>query len=103
VNHLWQVLFARAGGDHRTISESRVTSHRITGAFGLAGHEFVARGWSRKEIIRLIVCSATYRQSSRFRPELRNQDPNNFLLARQNRLRVEGRVIRDPGLAASGC
>jgi len=64
--------------------------------------EFVARGWSRKEIIRLIVCSATYRQSSRFRPELRNQDPNNFLLARQNRLRVDAECIRDLALAASG-
>lgn len=64
--------------------------------------EFIARGWSLKALHRLIVTSATYRQSSRVRPELNVIDPNNKLLARQNRLRLDAEVVRDVGLAASG-
>jgi hypothetical protein len=58
--------------------------------------------WSQKSLHRLIATSATYRQSSRARPELRDIDPNNRLLARQNRLRVEAEVVRDLALTASG-
>ena len=64
--------------------------------------EFVSSGWSRKALIRLIVTSATYRQSSRHRPDLVERDPGNALLARQNRFRVEGEVVRDLGLAVGG-
>src|SRR5207249_3762794 len=64
--------------------------------------EFMDSGWSRKHMIRLIMSSATYRQSSATRPELNDLDPRNLLLARQNRLRVEGEVVRDLHLAASG-
>ena len=48
------------------------------------------------------MTSATYRQSSRARPELADRDPNNVWLARQNRLRLEAEVLRDVNLAASG-
>jgi len=102
VNHLWQVLFGQglvATPDNFGVKGDKPSHPEL---LDWLATEFVARGWSRKEIIRLIVCSATYRQSSRFRPELRNQDPNNFLLARQNRLRVEAESIRDLALAASG-
>jgi hypothetical protein len=67
--------------------------------------EQVARGngaWSIKRIIKLIVQSATYRQSSQPRPELFGRDPRNTLLARQNRFRLEAEVLRDVNLAASG-
>jgi hypothetical protein len=60
------------------------------------------QGWSLKGLHRLIVTSATYRQSSRVRPELETIDPRNHLLARQTRLRLEAEVIRDVALAASG-
>src|SRR5439155_10562304 len=63
--------------------------------------EFVRRGWDLKELHRLIVTSATYRQSSRVSPELHDRDPLNVLLARQSRLRLEAEVVRDVGLAAS--
>lgn len=53
-------------------------------------------------MIKLIVTSATYRQSSRIRPELMDRDPNNILLARQNRFRMEAENIRDLYLAVSG-
>ena len=67
----------------------------------LAG-EFIARGWSLKALHRLIVGSATYRQSSHVRPELAGVDPSNRLLARQSRLRLEAEAIRDVALSVSG-
>jgi cytochrome c553 len=60
------------------------------------------RLWSLKHLHRLIVTSATYRQSSKARPELAVIDPNNKLLARQNRLRLDAEIVRDVCLAASG-
>ncbi len=58
--------------------------------------------WSRKSLLRLIVTSATYRQSSHVRLELEARDPLNTLLARQSRLRVEGEILRDLYLSVSG-
>jgi hypothetical protein len=64
--------------------------------------EFVRSGWSLKAIHRLVVTSATYRQSSRTRSDLDAVDPRNKLLARQARPRLEAETIRDAALAASG-
>ncbi len=64
--------------------------------------EFMDRGWSVKALHRLIVTSATYRQSSKVTPELLAKDPFNRLLARGPRFRVEGEIVRDIQLAASG-
>jgi len=58
--------------------------------------------WSRKSLIKTIVMSATWRQSSHHRPELLESDPTNQLLARQNRVRAEAEVIRDLHLSVSG-
>jgi len=60
------------------------------------------RPWSIKHIHRLIVSSATYRQSSRITPELYERDAYNRLLARGPRFRVEGEIVRDIALAVSG-
>src|SRR5207253_3786573 len=56
--------------------------------------ELVRRQWSLKDLHRLIVTSATYRQSSAHRPELATRDPANVLLAHQNRLRFEAEILR---------
>jgi hypothetical protein len=64
--------------------------------------EFMNRGWSMKAMHRLIVTSAVYRQSSQVRADLKRVDPENRLLARQNRLRLEAEAIRDACLSASG-
>ena len=64
--------------------------------------EFMDRGWSQKALHRLIVTSATYRQSSRVTPELHAKDPYNRLLARGPRFRVDAEIVRDIALAASG-
>ncbi len=58
--------------------------------------------YSLKSLHRLIVTSATYRQSSAVRPELQRVDANNKFLARQNRLRLDAEIVRDVGLTASG-
>ncbi|MBW3540932.1 MAG: DUF1553 domain-containing protein, partial [Planctomycetes bacterium] len=58
-------------------------------------------GWSMKRLHRLFVTSAAYRQSSRVTPELLRQDPQNRLLARAPRLRVDAETVRDLVLAAS--
>jgi hypothetical protein len=60
------------------------------------------RSWDVKHIIRTIVTSRTYRQSSRGTPELDQRDPDNRLLARQSRFRVDAEIVRDIALAASG-
>jgi hypothetical protein len=64
--------------------------------------EFREGGWSRKALMREIALSATYRQSSALRPDLAAHDPDNRLLARQNRFRLEGEIIRDLALVVAG-
>ncbi len=64
--------------------------------------EFIRQGWSMKKMHKLIVTSMVYRQSSVAHPELLEKDPNNRLLARQNRIRVDAEIVRDLALSASG-
>jgi hypothetical protein len=64
--------------------------------------ELVNQDWSLKEMHRLIVMSATYRQSSRVTPELLARDPENRLLASGSRGRLEAELVRDLALRASG-
>jgi len=59
-------------------------------------------GWSFKKLHRLIVTSATYRQTSRTTPDLHARDPDNVLLARGPRVRLDAEIIRDSLLAAAG-
>jgi hypothetical protein len=64
--------------------------------------EFIHQGWDIKATHRLIVTSATYRQSSRATPDLSARDPYNKLLARGPRFRLEAEMVRDVALSASG-
>ena len=64
--------------------------------------EFSRNGWRWKRLIKAVVMSATYRQSSDARPDLATRDPENLLLARQVRLRLPAELIRDASLAVSG-
>ncbi|MGB8167347.1 MAG: PSD1 and planctomycete cytochrome C domain-containing protein [Chthoniobacteraceae bacterium] len=101
-NQFWGQLFGE--GIVRTPGDFGVRGEKPTHPELLdwLASEFVKHGWSRKQMIRLIVTSATYRQRSDVRPELTEIDPLNQLLARQNRVRVEGEIVRDLHLAASG-
>jgi hypothetical protein len=64
--------------------------------------EFMRTQWRRKAMHRLMVTSATYRQSSKQRADLTEADPYNNLLGRQSRLRLDAEIVRDNALAASG-
>src|SRR5262249_24868745 len=64
--------------------------------------EFMEHGWSTKWLIRTIVQSATYRQSSNVAAPLNARDPQNRLLARDPRFRGEGEIVRDIQLAVAG-
>ena len=64
--------------------------------------EFRDSGWDVKHVVKRIVMSHTYRQSARLRPELRDSDPNNRLLASQNPRRLEAEIVRDNALAIAG-
>jgi mono/diheme cytochrome c family protein len=102
VNRLWQEVFGR--GIVHTSEDFGSQGDRPTHPELLdwLASEFVARGWSMKQMIRLMVTSATYRQSSNARPELESRDPDNTLLARQSTLRLPAELIRDEALSAAG-
>jgi hypothetical protein len=102
VNRFWQEVFG-AG------------LVRTPGDFGVAGEtpshpelldwlavEFRESGWDMKRFFKLLVTSATYRQSAAVTPEKLAKDPQNRLLARGPRFRMDAEMVRDHALAASG-
>ncbi|HEY2839341.1 MAG TPA: PSD1 and planctomycete cytochrome C domain-containing protein [Pirellulales bacterium] len=102
VNRVWQRYFGRglvaSSNDFGTQGDKPTHPELLD----WLAREFIRQGWSQKQLHRLIVTSATYRQSSAARPELAERDAYNTLLARQNRQRVEAEVVRDVALCASG-
>jgi hypothetical protein len=64
--------------------------------------QFMADGWDVKRTMKRMVMSATYRQSSRFTPELQKRDPENRLIARGPRFRLDAEMLRDQALFVSG-
>jgi hypothetical protein len=102
VNHLWVHLFGRGIVNSPEDFGTRGEAPSHPELLDWLASEFQRAGWSRKQIIRLIVTSATYRQSSNLRRDLAARDPQNVLLARQNRFHVEAEIVRDLFLAASG-
>jgi hypothetical protein len=115
VNHIWARLFGQ--GLVRTVGDFGVRgeqpSHpelldwlaaRFAGRPGpqLQPHWPQLTPWSQKQLIRLILTSATYQQSSAQHSDGQRVDPLNRLLWRQNRLRVEGEIVRDISLQAAG-
>lgn len=102
VNRLWRLFFGM--GLSRSLDD-----------FGAQGEwpvhpelldwlavEFVESGWDVKHLVRLMVTSRTYRQTSVPRPEHKERDPYNRLQARQSRWRLEAELVRDNALAVSG-
>jgi hypothetical protein len=102
VNQIWQEIFGRG------IVKS-------TGDFGMQGDlpthpelldwlavDFIAHGWNIKRLVRQIVTSATYRQSSKLSAEKKEKDPENIYLSRGTRSRVPAELIRDIVLSSSG-
>jgi hypothetical protein len=102
VNRFWQEVFGTG-------------IVRTSGDFGIAGElpthpelidwlalEFTESGWDIKRFFRMLVTSATYRQSALTTPQKREKDPHNALLSRGPRFRLDAEMIRDNALAASG-
>ena len=102
VNRYWEQLFGR--GIVETSEDFGTQGAPPTHPLLLdwLATEFMRDGWSMKKMLRLIVTSATYRQSSNATPELEEKDPYNLLLARGPRFRVPAEVVRDAALEASG-
>jgi hypothetical protein len=101
-NRLWEQFFGQ--GIVRTLEEFGAQGEWPTHPELLdwLAVEFMENGWSMKKLVRTIVTSATYRQSSRTTPELSEQDPFNYLLARGPRFRLEAEMIRDQALKVGG-
>jgi hypothetical protein len=101
-NQIWMRLFGeglvRSAGDFGVRGEAPTHPELLD----LLACRLRDHGWSRKNLIRQILLSKTYKQSSKTRNDLKDIDPLNRLLARQNRLRVEAEVVRDLHLAAAG-
>ena len=102
VNRIWQEFFGR--GIVFTSEDFGTQGDRPSHPelLDFLASEFRDNGWSMKRIEKMIVMSATYRQSSKARPDLETKDPENTLLARQARVRLPAELIRDQALAASG-
>ena len=102
VNHLWQYLFGQgivATPNDFGVRGDRPTHPRL---LDYLANRYRQLDWSRKAMIREIVLSQTYRQSSVHRPELAQIDPLNRWLSRQNRFRVEAETLRDVSLSIGG-
>mgnify|MGYP001221119143 CR=1 FL=1 len=102
VNRIWELHFGRGvvetsedfGVQGEPPSHPELLDYLAT--------EFVRQGWSMKQMHRLIVTSAAYRQASYVTPEHLERDPRNVLLARFPRLRVEAEMLRDVALHIGG-
>ncbi len=90
-----------ASGEWRVASEDGATPNSLS-LSSIRHSPFATRHWSSKRLHRLIVTSATYRQSSRVTKELQERDPANKLLARGPRFRLQAETIRDNALAVAG-
>ncbi|MBM3755826.1 MAG: DUF1553 domain-containing protein [Acidobacteria bacterium] len=102
VNRLWQSLFGMGlvktsedfGSQGETPSHPELLDYLAL--------EYIKSGWDTKAMIRRIVMSAAYKQSSKATPALVEKDPENRLLARGPRVRLAAEMIRDQALAVSG-
>lgn len=101
VNRFWLALFGRGLVETENDFGYQGALPTHPELLDYLANEFIAKGWSVKSILREIVLSSTYRQASLARPDLEIVDPRNFLLARQNRVRLDAEIIRDAALAAS--
>ncbi len=102
VNRFWQELFGT--GIVKTAedfgSQGEPPSHPQL--LDWLAAEFIESGWDMKHMYRLMLNSATYRQSSKVNPDHYQKDPENRLLARGPRFRLDGEILRDQALYVSG-
>ncbi len=102
MNRLWQRYFGLGIVETENDFGSQGSEPSHPELLDWLASEFVRQNWNLKDMHRLILNSATYRQASDYRADAAAADPGNRLLARQNRVRLEAEVIRDAALSASG-
>ncbi len=102
VNRLWKLLFGV--GISKSLDDFGVRGEWPTHPELLdwLAAEFMDSGWDVKHIVRLMVRSRAYRQSSQESEELRERDPFNRLYARQARFRIDAEMVRDNALSVAG-
>jgi hypothetical protein len=102
VNRLWKLCFGQ--GIVRTLEDFGTQGAWPTHPQLLdwLAVEFIESGWNVKHVLKLMVASSAYRQSSEASPETRERDPTNQWLARQPRFRLDAEMVRDNALAIAG-
>jgi hypothetical protein len=101
-NRVWQAYFGRGLVETDNDFGSQGTSPSHPELLDWLAVELVERGWSLKSLHRTIVLTRAYRRDSATRADLIEKDPDNRLLARQTRLRLDAELVRDSALVASG-
>lgn len=101
VNRVWQVYFGRGLVESENDFGLQGASPSHPELLDELAGRWMQQGWSLKQLHRWIVHSRTYQQASLLTPELRQRDPGNQWLARQQRLRLEAELVRDVALTAS--
>jgi mono/diheme cytochrome c family protein len=102
INRMWMQLFGVGIVETENDFGTQGTPPTNPELLDWLATEFLRDGWSQKKLLRSIVTSATYRQSSMVRKDLLEADPLNKLLARQNRVRLDAEIVRDVSLSAAG-
>lgn len=102
VNRIWQALFGEGLVTTPEDFGTRAPIPEYQNILDWLAVDFLETGWSQKRLIKNIVRSKTYQQSSRVRRDLLERDPRNRFLARGPRFRADAEVIRDITLASSG-
>jgi hypothetical protein len=102
VNRMWAGLFGTGIVETQEDFGTQGTPPSHPELLDWLAVDFMDGGWSQKKLIKTIVMSATYRQSSKSTPELTERDRSNRLLARGPHFRLEAETIRDESLAVSG-
>jgi hypothetical protein len=101
-NRVWQAYFGRGIVETDNDFGSQGTPPSHPELLDWLAVEFVEQGWSLKSLHRTIVHTRAYRRDSANRADLIEKDPDNRLLARQTRLRLDAELVRDSALVASG-
>jgi hypothetical protein len=102
VNRVWQAVFGQGLAETPEDFGTRAPIPVYSDLLDWLAVDFMDHGWSQKRLLRTLLSSAVYRQSSRPTPELLERDPRNVLLARGPRFRLEAEVLRDTALKVAG-
>jgi hypothetical protein len=102
VNRVWQAIFGEGLVETAEDFGTRTPVPEYRDLLDWLAVDFMEQGWSQKHLLRTILTSATYQQSSRATPQLLEIDPKNRLLSRGPRFRADAEMVRDIALSVSG-